>query len=128
MGAFNQTGTSHLFVISGLHIGMVAGLCFWLVSALLWLSPGVSGRLPRQKLAACAALLYSLLAGFTLPTQRLYHDCHLHVCLLEPAAKPGVVAFHCGIELYSDIESIGRNDGGLLVLICCCWSLIVLRN
>ena len=51
---------------------MVAGLCFWLVSVLHWLNPGVSGRLPRQKLAACAALLYSLLAGFTLPTQRAF--------------------------------------------------------
>ena len=69
-----DTGTNHLFVISGLHIGMIAGFCFLLARRALRLFPGVGLYVPQQKLAAVlaivAALLYSLLAGFTLATQR----------------------------------------------------------
>ena len=73
---FTETGTNHLFVISGLHIGMVAAISFWMMNMLHpWLFIRAGG-IPRQKLAACAALvgalLYSLLAGFTLPTQRAF--------------------------------------------------------
>ena len=69
-----NTGTSHLLAISGLHIGLVAGLLFFLVRR-LW---GWSGRmalwLPAPQAAAVAAILaglmYALLAGFSVPTQR----------------------------------------------------------
>lgn len=69
-----RTGTNHLLAISGLHVGLVAGLAFWLgrwlwsrrAAALLWL--------PAPKAAALIALLagtlYAGLAGFSLPTQR----------------------------------------------------------
>ena len=69
-----QTGTAHLLAISGLHVGMVAGLAGllggWLLAPLV-----LAGRvLDRRRLAiACAllaALAYAMLAGFTLPTQR----------------------------------------------------------
>jgi competence protein ComEC len=71
---FAETGTSHLFVISGLHIGLVAGVVFWLVSLLAAACPPLLRYLPRQKIAGIAGLAsaigYSALAGFTLPTQR----------------------------------------------------------
>ncbi|WP_127477055.1 DNA internalization-related competence protein ComEC/Rec2 [Sulfurivermis fontis] len=64
------TGTNHLVAISGLHIGIIAGLVFFLVRR-LWPWPQ---RLPAPKAAALAALiaaaLYAALAGFSLPTQR----------------------------------------------------------
>ena len=70
----NRTGTNHLFVISGLHIGLIAALCFWVGNGLLWCFPAFATRLPRQKCAAFlalgGALTYSLLAGFSLSTQR----------------------------------------------------------
>lgn len=71
---FTATGTNHLVVISGLHVGFVA-LCAWtLVNRLSRLFPALLLRVPAQHLAACAAILaavgYSLLAGFSLPTQR----------------------------------------------------------
>ncbi|MGR7920684.1 DNA internalization-related competence protein ComEC/Rec2 [Zobellella denitrificans] len=56
-------GVSHLFAISGLHIGLVAGLG-------LLLGRLGGGRLPGALLAAGLALGYAWLAGFSLPTQR----------------------------------------------------------
>lgn len=69
-----KTGTSHLMAISGLHVGMVAGIAFFLFR-FIWSSiPGLVLRFPAHKAAALAALLfalfYSLMAGFSLPTQR----------------------------------------------------------
>jgi competence protein ComEC len=69
------TGTIHLVAISGLHLGLVAGIAGLL---LRWLS----GRLPQPQMTArqqrfrtwlvvtLAALGYALLAGFTVPTRR----------------------------------------------------------
>jgi competence protein ComEC len=73
-----KTGTNHLMAISGLHIGMVAGLIYFLVLwwirmalARNWLRPDLW---PAQRIAAIVAwsgaLSYALLAGFALPTQR----------------------------------------------------------
>ncbi len=69
---FRKTGTTHLVVISGSHIGLVAGLIYFLVLR-CWAWTGVLAWSP-QKVAAVSALLvavfYSALAGFSVPTQR----------------------------------------------------------
>lgn len=69
-----RTGTSHLLAISGLHVGLVAGLIWWLVSRLWSWCPRAAQRWPAPKAGAVGALLvamlYSLLAGFSLPTER----------------------------------------------------------
>lgn len=71
---FTATGTNHLVVISGLHVGFVAMCVWYLVNRLLRLFPGLLLRWPAQHGAAIAAIgaaaLYSFLAGFSLPTQR----------------------------------------------------------
>ncbi len=67
---FRNTGTIHLLAISGLHIGLISALSYFLMQKLavqlLLDSP--------QKWAAIITLLlalfYSALAGFSLPTQR----------------------------------------------------------
>ncbi len=68
------TGTSHLMAISGLHVGLVAGIAFFLFRFLFTVIPRLPLFIPAHKIAAAASLLfvvfYSLLAGFTLPTQR----------------------------------------------------------
>ena len=69
-----RTGTAHLVAISGLHVGLVAGLVFFIVRR-LWSLPGNTVLwLPAPRAGALAALLagviYAALAGFSLPTQR----------------------------------------------------------
>lgn len=63
---FSATGTSHLVAISGLHVGMVWAIFF---SAFRSISGSPLASWPKG-IAAISALVYSLLAGFSLPTQR----------------------------------------------------------
>ncbi|MDH0304511.1 MULTISPECIES: DNA internalization-related competence protein ComEC/Rec2 [unclassified Pseudomonas] len=67
------TGTVHLLVISGQHIGLLAGLVYGLVAGLARLG-GWPRRLPwlpwASGLAMLAALGYGALAGFGVPVQR----------------------------------------------------------
>ncbi len=68
------TGTSHLMAISGLHIGMIATLVGF-VALRLWRCGGslclvAPAPLVGYSAGLIAAVFYSGLAGFTLPTQR----------------------------------------------------------
>lgn len=70
-----RTGTVHLFVVSGLQIGLVAGACYVIVRRLCRRWPGRYLLVwPAQRYASVVAALmglgYALLAGFSLPTQR----------------------------------------------------------
>lgn len=71
---FLRTGTNHLMSISGLHITMLSGLAFSLTYALWRRSERLTIKLPARKAAtiigAIVALIYSLMAGFSIPTQR----------------------------------------------------------
>lgn len=72
---FRRTGTAHLMAISGLHIGMLAGLAGWLT---LWLWPWLPRlrRVPALTAAAWAAVLaggaYAGLAGLSIATVRAW--------------------------------------------------------
>jgi competence protein ComEC len=69
-----RTGTSHLVAISGLHVGLVAGFAFFAVRRLWRLSARAVLWWPAAKAGALAGLLaavvYAMLAGFSVPTQR----------------------------------------------------------
>ncbi len=69
---FRKTGTTHLMVISGSHIGLVAGLVYLLVIR-IWAWSGILAWSP-QKVAAILALVtaifYAGLTGFSVPAQR----------------------------------------------------------
>ncbi len=69
---FRRTGTAHLMAISGLHIGLVAGLAFF-VTRRAWSFSGIV-RYPPPRVAAfaafVAALFYAAIAGFAIPTRR----------------------------------------------------------
>ncbi len=61
---FERTGSFHLFVVSGMHVGLLAGLAFWLARRLKL----------REWLATLITLAltfgYALLTGFGAPVQR----------------------------------------------------------
>lgn len=71
---FRDTGTSYLMAIAGLHICWAAGVIFLLVNYLWRRSPRLVTLLPAREAAAIAgfiaALIYSALSGFSIPTQR----------------------------------------------------------
>lgn len=72
--AMRQSGLQHLISISGLHVGLIAGLVFLLVRGGLALIPPVALRHPIKKYAAsagmAAAIAYMFLVGAPVPTQR----------------------------------------------------------
>ena len=74
--AMRISGLAHLLSISGLHIGMAAGLFFIGLRSLLALIPPLALRYPIKKWSAAAAIVaagfYALLAGATVPTQRSF--------------------------------------------------------
>lgn len=61
--SYSRAGSSHLLAISGLHIGLVAMLIWWLC----WLLPITSrkGHIVRNILATSLILLYTLLSGLS---------------------------------------------------------------
>ena len=72
---FALTGMAHLLVISGLHLGIVAGAVFIAMRFLIWLiAPSLMVRGYASKLAAAAAALaaigYSTIAGDHVSTVR----------------------------------------------------------
>jgi len=71
---FAATGTTHLMAISGMHITMVAALAAWLGGAIVRLRSAQArcwNAMHGQVIAGItAALLYSALAGLSVPTQR----------------------------------------------------------
>ncbi|WP_133130823.1 DNA internalization-related competence protein ComEC/Rec2 [Legionella yabuuchiae] len=76
---FRRTGTIHLMVISGAHIGLMAGIGYGLVKWIWCRCSRLCLLMPAQKIASLAALLtafiYSLLAGFGVPAQRALIVC-----------------------------------------------------
>jgi competence protein ComEC len=72
---FNATGTTHLVAISGLHVTLFAVLAFFCARR-LWRWLPFATRIGREPFALLSGLVaagfYSLLAGFSVPTQRTW--------------------------------------------------------
>ena len=90
------TGTAHLMVISGLHVGMLAAAVFGVITLL-----GRSGILhwpwPRLWLAIplviLFAALYALLAGFDVPVQRAVLMISMGLMIQLLYRQPGLWTF-----------------------------------
>lgn len=74
--ALRQSGLAHLLAISGLHMGIVGGLVFFLLKRGLAFIGPLAVRYPVQKLAAIGALvasvMYLVLSGASVSTQRAF--------------------------------------------------------
>jgi competence protein ComEC len=72
--AFQDTGLAHLVVVSGLHLGLVAFVFFWLFDRAVRLFPWLVLRVPAVKAAAALTIVpvvsYAVISGLRLPTQR----------------------------------------------------------
>ncbi len=82
-----QTGTIHLLAISGLHVGLVAVFGFQIglfaIRLVQFLRPSFVSLGLASACSIGLALFYSLLAGFSLPTQRaLIMVCVFHGAIL----------------------------------------------
>ena len=76
LDAMRDAGLAHLLAISGLHMGLVAGLLFFALRLALSMVPPLALRYPIKKWAAAAAIVgafgYLLISGATIPTQRAF--------------------------------------------------------
>lgn len=74
--AMKNSGLAHMLSISGLHMGMVAGILFYSLRALLAVIEPVALRYPVKKWSAGFALagllLYLLISGDSIPAQRSF--------------------------------------------------------
>ncbi|MEJ2624825.1 MAG: ComEC/Rec2 family competence protein [Pseudolabrys sp.] len=74
--AFYVSSLAHVLAISGFHMALVAGIVFFVIRALLALSPSLATSRPIKKYAAAGALVagsfYLLLSGTGVSTQRAY--------------------------------------------------------
>ena len=76
MNKVRDSGLAHLLAISGLHIGLVAGILFIGLRSVLVLIPYIALRYPIKKwvaaLAIPGALAYALISGASIPTLRAF--------------------------------------------------------
>lgn len=74
-----RTGTVHLVVIAGLHIGLMVMMAYYCAGGIWRIFPALLRRWPAQKAGALAALVFALmygaLAGFNIPAQRAVIMC-----------------------------------------------------
>lgn len=97
LDSIRNSGLAHLLAISGLHVGLVAGLLFVFSRMILASAPRLALSLPIKKWAAVLAMTgafaYAVLAGATLPTQRAF--------LMISLALLGVILDRRGLSLRS---------------------------
>ncbi|MDH3660768.1 MAG: ComEC family competence protein [Alphaproteobacteria bacterium] len=106
-------GMAHLLAISGLHLGLVAGTVFFAARIVMALIPPIALRLPTKKLAAAialiVALIYLLLTGATVPTQRAFIMTALMLLAVMVDRNPfsmRLVAFAAFAVLMTQPESL----------------------
>ncbi|MBR1604805.1 MAG: ComEC/Rec2 family competence protein [Alphaproteobacteria bacterium] len=74
--AYRDAGLAHFLAISGLHMGMIAGLTFFIIRWLLASIPSIALRYNTKKLAAVVAIImsfiYLIISGGQISAQRAF--------------------------------------------------------
>lgn len=124
-----DTGTTHLIVISGQHIAIIAALAFWLSALTARASPALVARFGSRRMAAVLAMVvavaYSALAGFSVPVQRAL--AMTLVVLLAVAASRNVrgsdvLAVALGVVLA--VDPLAWLDAGFWLSFAACGVLL----
>jgi len=112
-----QSGTSHLLAISGLHIGLAAAIGFFCFRWLWSMRANNLLTLPAKQAGAVGgfllALFYAALAGFSIPTQRaliMLVVLLLALSVRKPISSSQVLSCACLLVLLFDplaVLSIG---------------------
>lgn len=93
--AMRAVGLAHLLAIAGLHVGLVAGIVFFMSRAIMALFPPLALRFPIKKIAAFLAFLaivfYTAQVGAPVPTRR--------ALLMTSVALLGVMSDRTGLSL-----------------------------
>lgn len=98
-----KAGLAHLLAISGMHVALIIGICFFVTRKACSYFHFFSLRYDNKKLAACAAfcfgLLYLLLSGAPISAQRAFFMACLFLlailldCLNTPLRAVAIAAF-----------------------------------
>ncbi len=125
---FQVLGINHLFVISGLHIGLVAAFGYVLgavLSRLIQLLRGPPVLTVAPVCSLLCALSYAALAGFSLSTQRalLMTSCFLFGGLLlrQSRSWQGLLVAACGVLLFNPLSML--SAGFWLSFVAVAWLL-----
>jgi competence protein ComEC len=109
-----QAGLAHLLAISGLHIGLVAGLVFWGLRRGVALVGAAASVMPTKKLAALAgafaAIAYTILVDAPVSAQR--------ACVMTLIVMLAIILDRAAISL--------RVVAAAAVLILVCWPEAIL--
>lgn len=111
--AMRESGLAHMLAISGLHVGMVAGVLFFFSRLIMAGFGGFALRHPIKKYAAILALVgaffYMLIVGATIPTQRaviMVGLAMIAICLDRSPISLRLVALAATIILLYRPESL----------------------
>jgi competence protein ComEC len=111
--AMREAGLAHLLAISGLHVGLVAGILLFSLRLGFASIGGLALRYPVKKWAAAIALIgafcYLLISGSTVPTQRAFMMLAVvmaAIMLDRNALSMRVVAFAASLVLLIAPESL----------------------
>ena len=73
---YQDSGLAHFLSVSGLHLGAIAGLVYFVIRFILALFPTISLRFNNKKVAAVFAIIFSaiylLFSGMEIPAQRAF--------------------------------------------------------
>ncbi|UEM23884.1 ComEC family competence protein [Skermanella mucosa] len=113
MEDFRGSGLAHLLSISGLHVGLVAGLVFFAVRALLALVEALALNWPIKKIAAVVAMAasfcYMLVVGSPVPTERSVLMTGLALAAILMDRNPfsmRLIAFAATVVIVKEPESL----------------------